>query len=202
MTIPLFWVELFLSRRPELDHAEKPILPPAIAAASRRVWRTDESGAQPLFSRQGKRRTIVKLLGGLDGGAEYGGSFYSSALVGLRLRNLVELGFVVRELSKAGGANESRQTGTLMGFAAGLHVDGDGDPSFAFYVGVEGTWSVSGRTGGMTSLVLGPRFGFRNGLFLMVVPLGTTTLCRSEANGSCVGGPGGIYSALQLGFAY
>ena len=45
-----------------------------------------------------------------------------------------ELGFVVRELSKAGGVNESRQTGTLMGFAAGLHVDGDGDPRSAFYV--------------------------------------------------------------------
>lgn len=172
------------------------------AESERQVWRSAAPAVQPLFAWQGKRRAIVKLVGGFDGGVEYGGSFFSTASVGLRFRNMFEFSFLVRELSKAGGANEGRARHTLMGAAAGVHIDGDGDPSFAFYVGAEGLSYLDSGHDRVMSLVFGPRFGFRNGLQMMVVPLSTTSLCRTDEQGHCVGGPGGIYSSIQLGLTY
>lgn len=171
-------------------------------ANERQIWRKSESEMQPLFALQGKRRAIVKLVGGIDAGVEYGGSFFSTASVGLRFRNMFEFAFIARELSKAGAPGEPRRGHTLMGGAAGLHIDGDGDPSFAFYIGAEGLGYLGGGHDQVMSLVFGPRFGFRNGLQVTVVPLSATSLCRTDEQGHCVGGPGGIYSSIQLGLSY
>ena len=191
---------LFLGGSP--DDGRERANPFGPAVAERQVWRRAPSDVQPLFAWQGMRRAILKLVGGIDAGAEYGGSFFSTASVGVRFRNMFEFAFLVRELSKVGGTNEARGGHTLMGAAAGVHIDGDGDPSFAFYVGAEGLGYLGGGQDQVMSLVFGPRFGFKNGLQLMVVPFSATSLCRTDERGRCAGGPGGMYSSIQVGFAY
>ena len=84
----------------------------------------------------------------------------------------------------------------------GMHVNTDGDPSLAFYFGIEGMNSVRGAGISMMSLVWGPRLGLRNGLFAMVVPLGTTSICRAGGRFFCLPGTSNTYSAVEVGFAY
>jgi hypothetical protein len=71
----------------------------------------------------------------------------------------------------------------------GLQLDADGDPRFAFYLGAEVVAKTNST--GMGSLVIGPRFGSKSGLFL-ALPLGVTS----------VGDKPSLYLAPQLGFAY
>jgi hypothetical protein len=154
------------------------------------IWSEEESPRRPLFSWQGKRRAYLKAIVSLDGGASYGGDFFSTATVGVRLMSFLECSFLARRLStSAGSFEEARTSTTLLGMSMGLHLDADGDPRFAFYLGVEALSKPNSV--GMGSLVLGPRFGSRSGLFL-ALPLGATY----------VGDKSSLYLAPQLGFAY
>jgi hypothetical protein len=199
LAIPL-WPLAVLSG-PDSDGREKTD-PYQRALAPRQIWRTEDPPAQPLFSWQGKRRAFSKFLMAYDGGVSYGADLYFSFSAGLRLWTFLEFSFVLREMSNAPMEGVPRQDSTLVGGSMGMHVDGDGDPGIAFYFGIEVMNSIRGEGVSMGSLVFGPRFGLRNGLYLMIVPLSMTSICRAGGRYVCLPGTSSIYSAVQLGFAF
>ena len=199
LAVPLW--PLALLSGPESDGREETD-PYQRALAPRQIWRTEDPPAQPLFSWQGKRRAFSKLLLAYDGGASYGADLYFSFSAGLRLWTFLEFSFVMREMSNAPVEGLPRQASTLVGGSMGMHVDGDGDPSFAFYFGIEGVNSVRGEGVSMISLVFGPRFGLGNDVYVMIVPLSATSICRHGGRYLCLPGTSSIYSAVQMGIAY
>jgi hypothetical protein len=161
------------------------------------MWRNPRSAAEPLFTLNGQRRAIVKLVAGLDCGASYRGDVFASGTVGIRLVNFFEFAVLARQLSlKEIGSQDARKDSPLLGLAAGLHIDGDGDPRFALYAGFEGTKSLQPNRASMVSLILGPRLGLMQGLFVGIVPLGLSYVC--SAGESC---SARFFSTVQIGGA-
>jgi hypothetical protein len=198
LAIPLFPVALLFS--PQNQGRASEALPPIVATSAKEAWPVDGASLQPLYSLQGRRRAIVKVVGGVDGGATSKGDWFSSATVGVRLWKMLDCAFVARELSLSpASSGDSRKASPLFGAAGGLHIDSDGDPRFAFYFGFE---ILEGRSAQMASLVLGPRFGFRRAPLYLAVPLGVTSACRANGLGSCVGDNTSVYVSAQVGFAY
>lgn len=198
LAIPLFPVALLFSSKNQGRAPEG--LYSIVATSTKEAWLVDAQSVQPLYSLQGRRRAIVKVIGGVDGGASSKGDWFSSATVGVRLWKMLDCAFVARELSLSPGASGTRRNAhRVLGAAGGLHIDADGDPRFAFHFGFE---ILESRTARMTSLVLGPRFGFRNAPLYLALPLGVTSTCRPNALGACVGEDTSVYISAQVGFAY
>jgi hypothetical protein len=198
LAIPLFPVALLFS--PNNQGRASEALPSIVATSAKEVWPVDGESLQPLYSVQGRRRAIVKVVGGVDGGATSKGDWFSSATVGVRLWKMLDCAFLARELSLSpASSGDSRNAYRVFGAAGGLHIDSDGDPRFAFYLGFEILESRSAR---MSSLVLGPRFGFGSVPLYLAVPLGVTSTCRANGVGACVGDNTSVYVSAQVGFAY
>ena len=83
----------------------------------------------------------------------------------------------------------------------GLHIDRDGDPRFAFYLGVEFLGSRGAHAEEMASLVLGPRIGLGHRVFL-AVPIGTGAIYRNDEDGASVGHGARFFGGLQVGLVY
>jgi hypothetical protein len=163
--------------------------------ASKLMFRSPQETPEPLFTLNGQRRAVIKLVAGADGGLTYHGDAFASGTIGMRLLNFYELAFLARGLSLPGLAStDGRRNALLLGVAAGLHIDGDGDPRFAFYAGFEGAASSQPNRASMVSLILGPRFGLGKRLFLGVVPLGVTSVCAEGTSCSTR-----LFSSVQLG---
>jgi hypothetical protein len=198
LAIPLFPVALLFG--PKNQGRASQAVPSIVARSSKEAWPVDGTNLQPLYSLQGRRRAIVKVVGGVDGGVTSKGDWFSSAMVGVRLWKMLDCAFVARELSlSTASAVDQRRAFPLVGAAGGLHIDSDGDPRFALYLGFE---ILEGRSAQMTSLVLGPRFGSRRLPYYLAVPLGVTSACRVNGLGSCVGDNTSVYVSAQVGVAY
>jgi hypothetical protein len=137
---------------------------------------------RPLFTFSARRRHIVRALATADGSASYRGDFTAGASVGARFGDFFEIAAVVRRLSVAQASVDGTRAGvTAGGLAMGLHVDGDANPRFAFYLGAE----VVGREGAVAgTFKWGPRFGLGPSLFAGVYPLGFSLLEVSRHDGS------------------
>ena len=196
LSIPLFPVALLF--HPTNQGRESEALPSVLATSAKEAWPVNGASIQPLYTLQGRRRAIVKVLGGVDGGATSNGDWFSSASIGVRLLKMMDCAVVARELSLSPtSSGDSRKTSALFGGAGGLHIDSDGDPRFAFYVGFE---ILQGRAARMASLLLGPRFGLRGAPFFLSVPLGVTSACPTNGIGSC--DKTSVSVSAQVGFAY
>ena len=135
------------------------------------LWRASQGAEQPLFVAQARRRAIVKVLASAGGGVIHRGDVFTPAVLGLRFLDFYEAAAVVGELWPHGeGSLGSRVS--LVGFTFGLHIDGDGDPRFAFYAGFEGVGVWGRHDVALLSLLLGPRFGLGSLGFVEVIPLG------------------------------
>jgi hypothetical protein len=198
LAIPFFPVALLFSPKNEGRASEAQ--PPLVTTSAKEAWPVDSASIQPLYSLQGRRRAIVKVLGGVDGGATSNGDWFSSVTVGVRLWKMLDCAFIARELSLApASSGNSRKAYPLVGAAGGLHIDSDGDARFALYFGLE---VLEGRSAQMASLVLAPRFGFRGAPFYVAVPLGVTSVCRADGRGACVADNSKVFVSAQVGFAY
>jgi hypothetical protein len=135
-----------------------------------RLW--SDAPTRPLFTGRARRRAIVQGLAVADVQATYRGDFATGLAAGLRLQDFWEFSFVARPLSIAGVEPGGGRTNVIAyGGSMGLHIDGDADARFAFYLGIE----VVGvkKPGEIVSgqLKWGPRLGLGHGLFLTVSPL-------------------------------
>ena len=134
-----------------------------------------DAGTQPLFTGRARRQAVVKALVSTGLMGSFSGDFGFGARLGLRLRNLWEFGVLVERLSLT-GLGPDRLERPAFGLAMGMHVDGDGDPRWAFTFGLEGGGNPG--DGGFTFLTLkwGPRLGLGSSLFVTASPLELTFL--------------------------
>jgi hypothetical protein len=66
------------------------------------------------------------------------------------------------------------------------------------YMGVEFLGSGGANAVDLLSLVLSPRMGLGHRIFL-AVPVGTTSICRKNEAGVCVGHGASFFGSLQVG---
>jgi hypothetical protein len=171
-----------------------------LAEFPKRLW--PDAQPEPLFTGNARRRAIVKLVAGARGGVTDAGDGSLDGSLALRFLNFFEVGGVVRRISLASDAVEpSRQSATLFGLATGLHIDRDGDPRFAFFLGVEALGRRGADAVEMLSLVLSPRIGLGHRVFL-AVPIGTASIHRKNDAGVSVGHGARLFAALQVGLVY
>jgi hypothetical protein len=157
------------------------------------IWRSSQGPREPLFTLNGQRRAIVKMLASSELGSTWRGDAFASASFGLRFRGFYDFGLLAREMSLASNTTQSdRRQSFFWGVFTGLHVAIQGDPRFAFYLGVEFTTTTHANRIGSGAFVFGPRFSFKNGLFLAVTPLGLGKIDEAFR----------IFSSAQLGLAF
>jgi hypothetical protein len=194
LTIPAF--PLLLLLRPRNNGREETAW--GVADFPKRIW--PDADPQPLFSPSGRRRAVVKLVAETGGGVTNAKDWFADGSLRLRFLDFFEVGGLIREVSLASdGKHPQRQSTPLVGLAAGLHIDGDGDPRFAFYLGFE---FLGGRGGAqMLSLVLAPRIGLGRGVFV-AVPVGATSVCHDDPQGACADHGASYFGGLRVGMAY
>lgn len=193
LTVPAF--PLLLLLRPKNNGREETAW--GVAGFPKRLW--PDAEPQPLFSPSGRRRAVAKLVAETGGGVTNANDWFADGSLRLRFLDFFEVGGLIREVSLASdGKHPRRQSTPTVGLAAGLHIDGDGDPRFAFYVGFE---FLGGRATQMLSLVLAPRIGLGRRLFV-AVPVGATSVCHDDAQGACAGHGASYFGGLRVGVTY
>jgi hypothetical protein len=146
------------------------------------AWSAPPAEGATLFTASARRRAIIKVLGSADVGATFKGDLAAGGTLGVRFRNFYELSLVGREVSW-NGAGTGRSNSMVGGAAIGLHVDGDGDPRFAFAFGADISGSRGATSLTLVTLKWGPRFGLGDSLFVGVSPLNLSVLTASIPGG-------------------
>lgn len=161
--------------------------------APKLIWRSSQGAREPLFTLNGQRRAIVKMLTSTELGSTWHGDAFASASFGLRFRGFYDFGLLAREMSLAAHTTQAeRKLSFFWGVFTGLHVDINNDPRFAFYLGAEFTTTTHVNRIGGAAFVFGLRFSFKNGLTLAVTPLGLGSIDNAFR----------IFSSAQLGLAF
>jgi hypothetical protein len=164
--------------------------------SSNLLWRESEGLAKPLFTPRARRRAIVRLLASAAGAVSHREDVFTTATLGLRFLDFYEVSALVGNLwpreSKSMGAG-----GLLVGFTFGMHIDGDGDPRFALYAGLEAMGIRGHHDLAIISLLVGPRFGLGNLGFVEVIPLGLSVFQEAGTSAS-----GRIVAILRMGGAF
>jgi hypothetical protein len=177
LTVPLFpLVVLALALDPDdCDRAMSPTDGEGERGLPVRSWST--APAQELFTAPARRRALVQGLAIADAQGSYRGDLAGGLTAGFRFHDFYELGLVGRPLSLAGVEPDGgRRNALAMGFSFGIHIDGDGDPRFAFYLGGEVVGSGGPVKVTAAQLKWGPRLGLGHGLFLTLSPANLATM--------------------------
>lgn len=152
--------------------------------------------ARPLFTDQARRRAVIQGLATLDTQGTLGGDLAAGLSVGMRFRNAYEITAVARGISLAGP--ETRSAIYALGFGMGLHVDGDGDPGFAFSLGFDVTGTPGPSSPTAIQFKWGPRLGLGRSLFLTVSPLNLGILASKDGDGR-ISSVARVVASLELG---
>ncbi|HXU81371.1 MAG TPA: hypothetical protein VN914_08235, partial [Polyangia bacterium] len=138
LTVPLFPLVMMAGALApdELDRATSPTDGEGEGSLPPQLW--SPAPQRALFTPEARRRALVQGLVTADLQGSYRGDASGGVSAGLRFRHLYELAAVVRPLSVAGvDLDGGRRNALALGASFGLHVDGDCDPRFAFYLGAE-----------------------------------------------------------------
>jgi hypothetical protein len=198
MTVPLFPVVMlgYWLFSDDMERASSPTGGEGEGTPPMLTW--SEPAARPLFTAQAHRRSMVQALAAVDVQGTHGGDLASGLSVGLRCRNLYEFALVGRGLSLAGPGG-SRAGLLAIGASMGLHVDGDGDPGFAFHLGLEVVGGSSRPSETVVQLKWGPRLGLGKSLFLTVAPINLSILSTPATATQPGWSVARIVSSLELG---